>query len=251
MYIYKTTNIDNGMIYIGLSLKSPENSRDYFGSGHLIKNAISKHGCKKFTKEILEEGFTSRKDLCDAEIRWIKHYDSTNPKIGYNLSEGGDLNNDHVPRTFYQYDRNGILIKTYPDVASAIEGVNSKNTDLRKVKYRETKPIKGFWWSTEPMTQEEVINKESVYSKTKKENLSNAGKERYKDPIYYEERANHMRNIQKMVKNFTIKEETKEKLAKAIRGRHWYTNLTTGETKQAFECPDGFTRGRMKIDNNE
>jgi hypothetical protein len=43
-YIYKTTNLINGKIYIGKrSHKNPEKDK-YLGSGNVLKQAISKYG---------------------------------------------------------------------------------------------------------------------------------------------------------------------------------------------------------------
>lgn len=50
-YIYKTTNLINGRIYIGL--KTGEFNSDYFGSGVLIKRAIKKYGKENFRIRVL------------------------------------------------------------------------------------------------------------------------------------------------------------------------------------------------------
>lgn len=39
-------------------------------------------------------------------------------------------------------------------------------------------------------------------------------------------------------------EETRKKLSDAIKGRHWYNNGVV--QMQTFECPIGFTKGRLK-----
>lgn len=41
MIIYKTTNLINSIIYIGLDTK---NNPNYFGSGLHLKRAVKKHG---------------------------------------------------------------------------------------------------------------------------------------------------------------------------------------------------------------
>lgn len=51
MVIYKITNIINGKVYIGKSIK---NSESYMGSGILIKRAIKKYKLKNFCKEIID-----------------------------------------------------------------------------------------------------------------------------------------------------------------------------------------------------
>jgi hypothetical protein len=89
MEIYKITNTLNGKIYIG---KDTTSDPKYYGSGLLIKRSIDKYGVDNFTKEIID--ITEDYDeLSDKEKYWIKQYNSTNPEIGYNISEGGDGGN--------------------------------------------------------------------------------------------------------------------------------------------------------------
>jgi hypothetical protein len=86
MQIYKITNLVNNKIYIG---KDTVSDKNYYGSGVLIKRAIEKYGIKNFKKEIIEE-CVSNDELCLKEKYWIEHFNSTNLKIGYNISRGGD-----------------------------------------------------------------------------------------------------------------------------------------------------------------
>lgn len=85
MIIYKVTNLLNGKIYIGQSIKDDPN---YFGSGVLIKNAIEKYGKQNFIKELIDTA-NSVDELNEKEIYWISEYNSTDKKIGYNLCSGG------------------------------------------------------------------------------------------------------------------------------------------------------------------
>jgi len=84
MYIYKTTNLITGKIYIGKCQRSIEKSIDYFGSGKAITASIKKHGKELFVKEILQV-CESIKELFDAEREWVIKLDSTNQAIGYNI----------------------------------------------------------------------------------------------------------------------------------------------------------------------
>ncbi len=85
MIVYKITNLINSKIYIG---QDKNNNPYYFGSGKLIKKSIKKYGKENFKKEILEECLTIE-DMNNKEIYWISEFDSTNRKIGYNISSGG------------------------------------------------------------------------------------------------------------------------------------------------------------------
>lgn len=95
MVIYKITNLINGKIYVGKSVRNPKN---YFGSGKLIKQAINKYGISSFTKEILEVCETLDQ-LSNREKFWIKELGSQHR--GYNIAEGGtggDTTSNHPNR---------------------------------------------------------------------------------------------------------------------------------------------------------
>lgn len=84
--IYKTTNIINGKVYIGLH--ETEDVQDgYLGSGIFLKKAIRKYGAENFKKEILfvfdnkEDMIAKEKELVNEEF--VKRQDT------YNMSMGG------------------------------------------------------------------------------------------------------------------------------------------------------------------
>lgn len=85
MIIYKTINLISNKIYVG---KDSKNDPDYLGSGLLLKRAIKKHGIENFKKEIIEY-CNSTEELNVREIYWIKYFNSTDKKIGYNIARGG------------------------------------------------------------------------------------------------------------------------------------------------------------------
>lgn len=88
MYIYKTTNLINNKIYIGLSSRPVEKSKSYYGSGKYITQAIKKYGKANFKKEILQE-CQNKHELNEAEKYWINEYKSKDNNIGYNILDGG------------------------------------------------------------------------------------------------------------------------------------------------------------------
>lgn len=85
-YLYKITNLLNKKCYIGIHATEDLND-GYFGSGKLLKQAISKHGRENFKKEILEF-FNSYDELAQKEKQIVnKNFiESSNT---YNLREGG------------------------------------------------------------------------------------------------------------------------------------------------------------------
>lgn len=89
MLIYKITNNINDKIYIGLfSAKKP--FENYWGSGHIIKKAIKKYGKENFSKIILEDNIETREKLWEREKYYIALYNSTDPEVGYNITNGGE-----------------------------------------------------------------------------------------------------------------------------------------------------------------
>lgn len=85
MYVYKTTNLINGKIYIGAHKSKRKN---YLGSGKILKQAIRKYGRDNFTNIIIEH-CDSEEIMFEREKYWIKYYESQNPNIGYNIHDGG------------------------------------------------------------------------------------------------------------------------------------------------------------------
>lgn len=86
-YIYKTTNLINGKIYIGQH-KSSKFDKSYIGSGLLFKRAINKFGFDNFVCIPIDFAY-SKNELNDKEIFWINFYNSQDLNIGYNISGGG------------------------------------------------------------------------------------------------------------------------------------------------------------------
>lgn len=88
--IYKTTNLINNKIYIGLHTTEDLND-GYLGSGIFLKQAIKKYGVNNFKKEILyildnkKEMILKEKEIVNEEF--VKRKDTYNmTKGGYGLS---------------------------------------------------------------------------------------------------------------------------------------------------------------------
>ena len=54
MYIYVTTNIQNGKQYVGKCHKPVSKSKYYLGSGILLRQSLYNYGKEFFKKQILE-----------------------------------------------------------------------------------------------------------------------------------------------------------------------------------------------------
>ena len=92
--IYKITSPSN-KVYIGCSnniykrwsrYKNPHSIKTQYH----IYNSLIKYGYENHIFEIIET-LDNKTDLIDREIYWINYYESTNPKIGLNISKGGNI----------------------------------------------------------------------------------------------------------------------------------------------------------------
>lgn len=88
-YIYKTTNLVNGMIYIGRHMAEAFEPEKYIGSGTVLKRAINKYGVENFKCELIETADT-KEDLNKKERYWIAKYRKESPELLYNITAGGE-----------------------------------------------------------------------------------------------------------------------------------------------------------------
>ena len=86
-YIYKTTCLVNNKIYIGQK-KSNSFKETYFGSGINITKALKRYEKINFKVELLE-WCENQSQLDKREVYYINQFNSQDPSIGYNLTNGG------------------------------------------------------------------------------------------------------------------------------------------------------------------
>lgn len=86
-YIYKTTNLTNGKIYIGYHASDNIESDKYLGSGKLLKRAVDKYSPENFKREILFE-FNTQDEALEKE-REIVNDEFIADKNTYNVCLGG------------------------------------------------------------------------------------------------------------------------------------------------------------------
>lgn len=86
-YVYKTTNLITGTIYIGKRQK-PTFEKAHKGSGTILKQAFLKYGKENFSTVIIERCDTVE-ELCHAEKKHIREYREAGADM-YNIAEGGE-----------------------------------------------------------------------------------------------------------------------------------------------------------------
>lgn len=91
--IYKTTNLINGKIYIGMH-KTQDLDDNYLGSGKILRRAINKHGVDNFIKEYLFI-FDNQEDMNNKEKELVSE-EFIKEDTNYNLKIGGDGGWDYV-----------------------------------------------------------------------------------------------------------------------------------------------------------
>jgi len=83
--VYKTTNLINGKIYVGLHITNDLND-DYLGSGSQLKSAVKKYGKENFKREYIkicdspEEMYELEADIVNEDF--VKRSDTYNMKTG-------------------------------------------------------------------------------------------------------------------------------------------------------------------------
>lgn len=102
--IYKHTNLENGLVYIGYTERDAS-ARWNEGRGYRtcprFFSAILEYGWKHFLHEIIEDNIQSKEEALERERFWIEYYDATNPNKGYNMKN----KNATVPMEASKKDR--------------------------------------------------------------------------------------------------------------------------------------------------
>lgn len=86
-YIYKTTNLVNGKIYIGQKKSTKFLGNKYLGSGKYLKCAIKHYGENCFVVSLIKTA-ESKEELDKLEKLYIQKFNANDHDIGYNIALG-------------------------------------------------------------------------------------------------------------------------------------------------------------------
>lgn len=199
-YIYKTTNLINGKIYIGK--KTSEVFLPWYkGSGRVLGEAFAKYGWDNFSVEFLCPCF-SLKELNAEERFLIKYFDCrVKHGKGYNISEGGDWGDISEGMSQEDYERwcrnlreacsgerNGFYGKKHTEESKKL--ISEHHADFSG----ENHPMYGKHLSQ--ATRKKISEARKRLSPEARRNISNAQKGK------------------------TLSESTKLKISQSIKGEH-------------------------------
>lgn len=155
-HVYMTTNRVNGKIYIG---QHKGNNKYYKGGGKVLKQAFKKHGWDNFECLILEQ-CDDQKSLDEAEIYWIKFYNSTDRRVGYNIAEGG--NKIVVPKEYHPNWGKSLKESTKEKISQSLMGhklsqeTRDKISKTAKERGSHAGPNNGAWKDKSHVTDESL-----------------------------------------------------------------------------------------------
>ena len=108
-YVYKTTNMVNNKIYVGVHKSDNIQSDQYLGSGEILNKSIAKYGRDKFKRQILyqfqtkEEAYTMERLIVDKQF--VKRKDT------YNIKFGGQGGFGHMQGSVFVKDKQGNVFR--------------------------------------------------------------------------------------------------------------------------------------------
>jgi hypothetical protein len=216
-YVYKTMNLINGKIYIGQK-QSQIYLPNYFGSGYLIKKAIKKYDKENFYSWIICE-CNSLNILNKKEIYYIKKYNSTNRKIGYNITIGGNAimkGRKHSEETKKKIGaKNKIALKGHRPSELAVKNLILSHKGIKRseeTKNKISKTLKGHLVTQETINKIKSHKRKPVSKETREKiSKSNIGKHKMSDE--------NKKIISIRHKGFKHSEATKKKISISHKGK--------------------------------
>lgn len=227
MIIYKITNKINNKIYIG---QDSNNNPNYYGSGIYIKKAIKKYGKNNFIKEILQECKTVD-ELNKAEIYWIDKLNSTDDKIGYNLTGGGMGQGKMLEQTrkkIIKKRKNQIMLPHSEETKRKISLSNNGKRMSKESRKKMSISKIGIKLSEKHKKNISLGNIGRIVTLETRNKISNSQKGRTFEDIFGIEGAiRQKQKISNTLKGNKLSEETKKKISEKLKDR-----ILSEETKR-------------------
>ena len=245
-FVYLTTNIVNGKIYVGQFTfkKDKRLNAIYLGSGTVIEQAIKKYGRKNFKRRILKLCYSINQLNGYETYYTLKYNPKLDPNIGYNqiigpVRRSGNKNPASYPNIKnkmieanrkttsnpeYRKRQSEIMKEYYKTHEANFKGCKHSEKSIRLMKQ---KALGRKAWNKGKHVSEEQKRKQSIAMKGKFSN----GKHPNLGRKHSEETRRKMSDIKKI----------------QYIGRKWITN---GECEKFVninnELPQGYCLGRLK-----
>ena len=245
-YIYKTTNLVNGKIYIGK--KKGEFTTSYKGSGKYLKNALNKYGVENFSVEVIEYCETLHIQN-EREKYWIKYYRDLDVDM-YNIASGGDGGDlvtclpcedyDKFVKHISELNKMGIIGNKNKHLSSThkqrIGGANRGKVHSQEWIDKQRQKVIGMtpWNKGLDASDERVqkhIHKKGEFHHTEETKLK-ISKALSGRKLNVKNRDKWIMNLSESHKGKHFSEEHKYKLRQAAIGRIWIHNAT--ESKMIY-----------------
>lgn len=166
--VYKTTNLVNNYIYIGVhKTNTPYEFDGYLGCGVIINNpstykysktcfqiAVNQYGVKNFRRETLAV-FDTEEDAYILE-QLLVNEEFLSRSDTYNMILGGQGGNSYTNKC-YQYDLNGNYVKEYSSYRDACRAVNKSYSAIYNAITFKTK-CGDYYWNTDKVDKLDLSN---------------------------------------------------------------------------------------------
>ena len=182
-YIYLTTCLANGKIYVG----KHELNRDknYIGSGTIFELAVKKYGKENFKRKILRLCYSLHELRIWEHVYIVKHK-SYIRSIGYNIAKGdvntSEYNPAKIPEVREKIRKAAKKRMSNPENTPMY---GKHHTEETKKKISETRKCKKIKWTDEArrkMSEQRKGRKMYEMSDETKKKLSEIAKKRFADP---------------------------------------------------------------------
>lgn len=209
-YVYKTTNIVTGKIYIGAH-SSTTISDNYLGSGKILKDAIKKYGKESFSRTILE--FFETRDAAFQREAELVTENFIKEDSNYNMCPGGL----------------GSTVKT------------------QEFKNQVSKKLKGRKFSEEHSRNKSLAQtgeKNHRYGKSNPNTPVLYGKDNGMFGRMHSEETKKLISKNRKLAKIEYTAELVTALSEACKGKLWYNDGISSKRFKEGEQPAGYVKGR-------
>lgn len=255
-YVYIIRNLLNSKTYIGKHKVSNVKKDTYMGSGSILNQAYQKYGKENFIKHIIDYA-ESIEEINELEKCYIAMFRAIN-MAEYNILNGGDgVSPENVLGSKNpMYGKNAFVNKSDEEMQIIRQHMSKSHSGKLNSMYGKN--------AYENMTFDEynlMIQRKSEKGKQARAKLkldtknfdlmrkrqSESQKLRYAN-MTEEEKLNWRKNAKIAALNKNISDEWRknrsEQSKKQNIGRKWFNN---GQVEKfLYDCPDGWTKGRLK-----